>query len=168
MRLRWVSGDQKPQQVQYGNGQKASSSVSTFSQADMCTSSLLESPAVDFGWHDPGYIHSAVMTGLNPSTTYSYKYGSDSVGWSDEVTFRTPPAGGSNQLTFLAYGDMGKAPLDSSVEHYIQDNSWSLCRISEFGYIRTHATKEELTVEVWPNHLIDSGLTEPSSDKNFP
>lgn len=32
-------------------------------------------PAVDFGWHDPGYIHSAVMTGLTPSTSYSYYYG---------------------------------------------------------------------------------------------
>ncbi|KAL2225462.1 UNVERIFIED_CONTAM: putative inactive purple acid phosphatase 27 [Sesamum indicum] len=27
------------------------------------------------------------------------------------------------------------------------DNSWSLCRISQFGYIRAHATKEELIVE---------------------
>ncbi|KAL0370890.1 UNVERIFIED_CONTAM: putative inactive purple acid phosphatase 27 [Sesamum angustifolium] len=126
MRLTWVSGDEKPQQVQYGNGQEATSSVSTFSQADMCTSSLLESPAIDFGWHDPGYIHSAVMTALNPSATYSHKYGSDSVGWSDEVRFRTPPAGGSDELRFLAYGDMGKAPLDSSVEHYIQPGSISV------------------------------------------
>jgi hypothetical protein len=37
--------------------------------------SVLPSPANDFGWHDPGYIHSAVMTGLRPSTTYSYRYG---------------------------------------------------------------------------------------------
>ncbi|KAI3450185.1 hypothetical protein Pfo_006850 [Paulownia fortunei] len=128
MRLTWVSGDQNPQQVQYGNGQTATSSVSTFSQADMCTSSLLESPAIDFGWHDPGYIHSAVMTGLNPSSTYSYKYGSDSVGWSDQITFKTPPAGGSDELKFLAYGDMGKAPLDSSVEHYIQPGSVSVTK----------------------------------------
>ncbi|KAL8055790.1 hypothetical protein ABFX02_04G078800 [Erythranthe guttata] len=121
MKLRWVSGDQNPQGVEYGNGQTAISTVSTFSQADMCT----KSPAVDFGWHDPGYIHSAVMTGLTPSTTYSYKYGSDSVGWSDETRFKTAPAGGSDELNFLAYGDMGKAPLDSSKEHYIQPGSVS-------------------------------------------
>lgn len=36
------------------------------------------------------------------------------------MTLKTPPAGGSDELKFLAYGDMGKAPLDSSVEHYIQ------------------------------------------------
>ena len=45
---------------------------------------------------------------------------SDSVGWSDEMKLRTPPPSGSDDLKFLAYGDMGKAPLDSSVEHYIQ------------------------------------------------
>jgi acid phosphatase type 7 len=45
---------------------------------------------------------------------------SDSVGWSDTTKFRTPPAGGSDELSFVIFGDMGKAPLDPSVEHYIQ------------------------------------------------
>ena len=45
------------------------------------TASLLPSPAVDFGWHDPGYIHSAVMTGLNPSSTFSYRYGRYELNW---------------------------------------------------------------------------------------
>lgn len=45
---------------------------------------------------------------------------SDSVGWSNEIQFRTPPAGGSDELKFLAFGDMGKAPRDGSTEHYIQ------------------------------------------------
>jgi len=36
---------------------------------------VLPSPAKDFGWHDPGYIHSAVMTGLQPSQSYTYRYG---------------------------------------------------------------------------------------------
>jgi len=51
---------------------------------------------------------------------------SDSAGWSQQVQFRTPPAGGSNELKFLAFGDMGKAPLDDSVEHYIQVNMHSI------------------------------------------
>ncbi|KAL5056584.1 hypothetical protein RYX36_037266 [Vicia faba] len=62
------------QQIQYGDGKTVTSAVTTFSQDDMC-SSIVPSPAKDFGWHDPGYIHSATMTGLNPSTTYSYRYG---------------------------------------------------------------------------------------------
>ena len=45
---------------------------------------------------------------------------SDSVGWSDTNKFRTPPAAGSDETSFVIYGDMGKAPLDPSVEHYIQ------------------------------------------------
>ncbi|XP_044488172.1 probable inactive purple acid phosphatase 1 isoform X3 [Mangifera indica] len=127
MRLTWVSGDKGPQQVQYGDGKSETSQVSTFSQADMC-SSLVPSPAKDFGWHDPGYIHSAVMTGLQPSSKFSYRYGSNSVGWSKQIDFRTPSAGGSNELKFLAYGDMGKAPLDASTEHYIQPGSISVVK----------------------------------------
>jgi len=37
--------------------------------------STLPSPAKDFGWHDPGFIHTAVMTGLQPSSNFSYRYG---------------------------------------------------------------------------------------------
>ncbi|XP_042479552.1 probable inactive purple acid phosphatase 27 [Macadamia integrifolia] len=122
MRLTWVSGDQNPQQVQFGNGNSQTSAVTTFTQNDMC-SSKIRSPAKDFGWHDPGYIHTALMTGLQPSTSYSYRYGSDSVGWSDQIKFSTPPAGGSAELRFISFGDMGKAPLDASVEHYIQPGS---------------------------------------------
>ncbi|KAG2671755.1 hypothetical protein I3760_13G010100 [Carya illinoinensis] len=127
MRVTWVSGDKKPQQVQYGDGKMQTSVVTTFSQANMC-SSPLESPAKDFGWHDPGFIHSAVMTGLKPSSTFSYRYGSDSAGWSKQIQFRTPPAGGSDELKFLAFGDMGKAPRDASAEHYIQPGSLSVIK----------------------------------------
>lgn len=122
MRLTWVSGDKNPQKVQYANGKSQASRVTTFSQENMCTSAL-PSPAKDFGWHDPGYIHSAVMTGLKPSTRFSYRYGSNSAGWSSRVNFKTPPSGGSDELKFLAFGDMGKAPRDASVEHYIQPGS---------------------------------------------
>jgi acid phosphatase type 7 len=45
---------------------------------------------------------------------------SDLVGWSKRIKFKTPSAGGSNELRFVVYGDMGKAPLDPSIEHYIQ------------------------------------------------
>ncbi|XP_028089671.1 probable inactive purple acid phosphatase 27 [Camellia sinensis] len=128
MRLTWVSGDKEPQQVQYGGGKSQTSQVTTFSPDNMCSSSILPSPAKDFGWHDPGYIHSAVMTGLKPSSTFSYRYGSNSVGWSDQIQFTTPAVGGSDELRFLAFGDMGKAPRDASVEHYIQPGSLSVTK----------------------------------------
>ena len=31
---------------------------------------------------------------------------------------------------------------------WIQNNAWSLSRISEYGYVRGHATREELKMEV--------------------
>ncbi|XP_072975240.1 probable inactive purple acid phosphatase 27 [Typha angustifolia] len=127
MRVTWVSGDKNPQKVRYGNKFLVPSEVATFTRDDMCGGKV-PSAAKDFGWHDPGYIHSAVMTGLQPSLSYYYSYGSDSVGWSPQTNFRTPPAGGSDELFFLAYGDMGKAPFDLSVEHYIQPGSLSVVR----------------------------------------
>ncbi|RAL53834.1 hypothetical protein DM860_004305 [Cuscuta australis] len=125
MRVTWVSGDKMPQQVRYDNGRSQTSEVTTFTQDQMC-SSIPKSPAIDFGWHDPGYAHSAVMTGLNPSTTYTYTLGSDSIGWSSNITFKTAPAGGSDELRFIVFGDMGKAPRDNSIEHYIQPGSLSV------------------------------------------
>ncbi|GAB4841322.1 hypothetical protein Ancab_022048 [Ancistrocladus abbreviatus] len=127
MKLTWVSGDKEPQQVQYGNRKSQTSKVTTFTQNDMCTS-IIPSPAKDFGWHDPGYIHTAVMTGLQPLSSYTAMYGSNSVGWSDQIHFQTPPAGGSNELKFLAYGDMGKTPLDASTEHYVQPGALSVVK----------------------------------------
>ncbi|KAJ0095953.1 hypothetical protein Patl1_17051 [Pistacia atlantica] len=44
------------------------------------------------------------------------------------IQFQTPPAGGSDELKFLAFGDMGKAPRDASVEHYIQPGSLSVIK----------------------------------------
>ncbi|KAI3835488.1 hypothetical protein MKX03_034578, partial [Papaver bracteatum] len=66
------------------------------------------------------------MTDLQSSTTYSYRYGSDSVDWSNRTKFRTPPAGGSDELKFLAFVYMGKAPLEGSIEHYTQPGSLSV------------------------------------------
>nr|GEX63847.1 probable inactive purple acid phosphatase 27 [Tanacetum cinerariifolium] len=50
----------------------------------------------------------------------------DPIGWSSRVNLKTSPRGGSNELKFLAFGEMGKAPRDASVEHYIQMNAHEL------------------------------------------
>lgn len=118
MRLTWISGDGKPQYVHYGDGKLALSAVATFTPNDLCGSFV--NPAVNFGWHNPGFIHTALLDGLLPSKSYPYKYGSDEVGWSTATNFSTPPAVGSNELTFITYGDMGKAERDGFGEHYIQ------------------------------------------------
>ncbi|XP_057818701.1 probable inactive purple acid phosphatase 27 [Cryptomeria japonica] len=119
MKVRWISADNRTQYVQYGVIKQAESTVSTFTQADMCKGKL-GSAAKDFGWHEPGYIHTAVMTQLLPSTSFLYRYGSDIVGWSNPIQFWTPPAAGYSELKFIVFGDMGQAPLDPSDVHYIQ------------------------------------------------
>lgn len=54
---------------------------------------------------------------------------SDSAGWSGKINLKTPPAGGSDEVRFLAYGDMGKAPRDPSAEHYIQVIKLVICHV---------------------------------------
>jgi hypothetical protein len=73
MRLTWVSGNGDPQEVYYDGGRTSTSTISTFTPSQMC--SELDNPASGFGWHDPGYIHTALMTQLTPSSSYSYYYG---------------------------------------------------------------------------------------------
>ncbi|KAJ7295496.1 hypothetical protein O6H91_Y184800 [Diphasiastrum complanatum] len=119
IRVTWLSGSSEIQAVQYAGGKSVPSTVSTFRQTDMC----IPAPATNFGWHDPGYVHSAVISGLSPSSTYTYKYGSNFVGWSGDKIFKTPPAAGAEALQIIIYGDMGKADADSSTEHYIQPGS---------------------------------------------
>lgn len=122
MKISWISGSNQTQYVKYGKGLVAESSVSTYTRKDMCGTKRL-SAARDFGWHDPGYIHTAQMTGLLPSRSYLYTYGSDQAGWSNPVRLRTPPSAGDSVVRFLTFGDMGQAPRDKSDEHYIQPGS---------------------------------------------
>ncbi|KAF9595166.1 hypothetical protein IFM89_037595 [Coptis chinensis] len=109
MKLTWVSGDKEPQQVQYGDGKSQASQVTTFTQADMC-SGILKSPAVDFGWHDPGYIHSALMTGFQPSSGYSYRYGRDYV--DSGSVYGTPDSGGECGVPYETYFPMPTSAKD--------------------------------------------------------
>lgn len=120
IKISWISGNKQTQYVKYGERQLAESSVATYTRNDMCGGKI-PSAAKDFGWHDPGYIHTAQMTGLLPSRSYLYTYGSNLAGWSNPVQLWTPPSGGASEVRFLAFGDMGQAPRDKSDEHYIQE-----------------------------------------------
>jgi len=53
-----------------------------------------------------GVIHTAVITGLQPSTTYYYKCGGLS-GWSEEFSFTTAPKVGTFEVVIGTVGDMG-------------------------------------------------------------
>ncbi|EIE24225.1 Metallo-dependent phosphatase [Coccomyxa subellipsoidea C-169] len=75
----------------------------TYTKADLCAA-----PATGTGFFDPGSLHTAAMTGLQPSTKYYYIYGSDADGYSQEAFFVSAPALGDTSLV--------KAQADGSNE----------------------------------------------------
>ena len=58
-----------------------------------------------------GLIHIVELTGLTPATTYHYKCGDASGGWSPDITFTTAPSTSKN-LQFCAMGDSRDNPTE--------------------------------------------------------
>jgi hypothetical protein len=84
----------------------ASSSI-TWSAADLCGP-----PATTLGWFEPGFVHSAVLTGLVPGAIYSYTVGDDT-GRSKHYAF-TQPSATAFPFSISVVGDMGSDSLDGS------------------------------------------------------
>ena len=63
------------------------------------------SPAIDFGYRDPGLLHQAKPTGLQPGLTYYYMCGDEEFGWSQEFQFSAAcPADPSATVRVSAFG----------------------------------------------------------------
>ena len=63
------------------------------------------SPAIDFGYRDPGLLHKAKLTGLEPGLTYYYSCGDDQFGWSQEFSFKAAtPADPKATVRVSAFG----------------------------------------------------------------
>ena len=84
----------------------ASSSI-TWAAEDLCGP-----PATTVGFFPPGFVHSAVLTGLAPGETYTYSVG-DSTGRSQYYSF-TQPSATSFPFSISVVGDMGSDSLDGS------------------------------------------------------
>jgi hypothetical protein len=121
MRLGWATGynTTQAQWVKWGTEPttytwNVASTDYTYTSDEMCGD-----PATKKGWRAPGLLHTATMDNLTASARYYYIYGSDETGWSQEFSFRAVPVGGpSSEVTLVAYGDMGKAEEDHSLEHW--------------------------------------------------
>lgn len=100
----------------------ASASTNTYSRADMCGA-----PAnTDFGWFEPYYWQSAVMTGLIPGATYYYRYGSTANGFSDEYSFTAMAAPNpSRPLNWCIFADIGVTDFDETQDHWDEPDAWS-------------------------------------------
>ena len=71
--------------------------TSSYSSSDMCGS-----PAIDFGYRDPGFLHKATLTGLQPGLTYYYMCGDDAFGWSQEFSFTAAQPGNPSTTTRIS------------------------------------------------------------------
>jgi len=120
MRVTWVSKHTSNPQVQWGVRSGVYTSSASATSYSYTAEDLCGKPANSFGWRDPGIIHTAVMTNLSPKQCYHYRYGDDkSGGWSKELSFCASPNSNPQQgVRLAAYGDMGKAEVDDSREHW--------------------------------------------------
>jgi len=125
MKVMWASGTRLTTQI-LRVGTKSGkyellfpAKTDTYKPSDLCGS-----PANSWGWKDPGYLHEAVAKSLTPGATYYYIFGSTKTGWSPEASFVAPaPAGPTQSIQFVAFGDLGKYEVDGTVEHWGQDNA---------------------------------------------
>lgn len=100
------------------------------------------------GWRDPGVFYTAEFTGLVGGRTYAYTFGSDDVGWSSEKwSFKAPVKPKSKSFagtSLIAFGDMGKSPVDGSLEH-----SWDNAGRAEIGSLGvTGLLEQELETDI--------------------
>lgn len=141
IRLSWAFGyEEIPQYVEWGvkSGNYEFSqhaSWSTYSINDVCGP-----PANTIGWRDPGFLATAVLSNLQPSQTYFYRYGSNESGWSPEASFvSAPKIAKESGVRIIAFGDMGQTQPDGSLEPSEQppslDTTANLINIVESSHV---------------------------------
>lgn len=83
----------------------------TYGASDMCGG-----PASGEGFLDPGMLHTALLTGLQPGERYRYRVGDAASGlFSAEYSFRGAPAPGPDQTVhILTLADQGVGEVDGS------------------------------------------------------
>ncbi|CAN0929470.1 Probable inactive purple acid phosphatase 2, partial [Linum grandiflorum] len=140
MRVMFVAGDGEQRKVRWRReeedggewGDVAAARVVRYEREDMC-----DSPAnSSVGWRDPGWIHDAVMKGLEKGLRYYYQVGSDSKGWSATQTFVSRNSDANETIAFL-FGDMGtSAPYTTFVRTQTESIStvkWILRDMEQLG-----------------------------------
>lgn len=103
--ISWFTDSGVPESVQIAEG------THDTMPADAQTIEPSERGASDDGVND--YVH-ATVTGLEPSTTYSYRVGSEEGGWSDVITFENHDTDLEHSFTFIGDAQLGSS---SSLEN---------------------------------------------------
>lgn len=107
MRVMYVTGVPKETYVRYGEREDEMdrlivASVKRYEREHMCDAPANQS----VGWRDPGFIHDALITGLEKGRRYYYKVGNDNGGWSATHSFVSRNSDSNETIAFL-FGDMG-------------------------------------------------------------
>ncbi|KAL4852697.1 putative dolichyl pyrophosphate Man9GlcNAc2 alpha-1 [Chlorella vulgaris] len=87
--------------------------TTTYKASDLCGP-----PASTFGWVDPGHLHTAAMTALQPGRQVFYRVGDAASGiFSPAFSFHVPPVVGSDTtVRMLVLADQGVGEVDGSAQ----------------------------------------------------
>lgn len=99
----------------------------TYTRSDLCH----PSPGATWGWHDPGYFHRSLLSGLptDGKTKVFYQYGDDVLGWSPVLSFSaTLGADPSATVNVILVADKGVSFNDSSSFHWAEPQAWMTAR----------------------------------------
>jgi len=125
MRVHWTSAQNQFPSLQWGlspdNLSKTVMQVftETYTAADMCGA-----PANGTGFHDPGFLHSAIIQGMPFNTKIYYQVGDESSGSkSDILSFYSPLHPNAREAEFIIFGDLGQVETDGSNEASQMDGS---------------------------------------------
>lgn len=158
MRVTWTTANAASPVVRYGTkpGEYTMSMTAqstTYNQNSMCGE-----PAKSRGWISPGLIHTAILQNLQPDVQYYYIVGDDSSvsssDWSESANFFAPNPSSTATNTFLAFGDMGNAPIDGAGQH-----SWDYGNRGELNSLNTtHGLLQAVQgTAVRPNAVVHFG-----------
>jgi len=120
MRVHWTSMQNSFPSLNWGTSpDKLDNTImrvytSTYEAKDMCAA-----PATTKGFNTPpGYMHWAIIEGLQPNTKYYYTVGDESSGSQSEVlSFYSPPRPEPTEdVDFVIFGDLGQVEIDGSNE----------------------------------------------------
>lgn len=160
MQITWVTGSNQYDSIVYYGTSKTeltnrvsspSTSSITYTADQMCGSPANVTSQQTF--RNPGWIHSVILTGLEPNSFYFYKCGNENEGWSEIFWIRTNPS--SDNFTdsetaeintkWIIYGDMGvRGPpasqsTASRVTNEITSGSQLVLHIGDISYARGYA-----------------------------
>ena len=125
MLLQWATLNRSEPQVRWGlqpgiDEWTVASNVSTYARGDMCGA-----PANASGWSDPGLLHQALLTGLQPGTRYYYIVG-------DPVSFCT-----SGLSCSALFSEVHQYCYRRHLTLFLMNSAIQKCVVNQWSYIHT-------------------------------